>query len=424
MKKAIIFVVILAMLLLMFPQKAQAADASFSISGPDTLQTGETGTYTVKVSVNDTAAAQATLQYDSGFFELVSGNVNGEWDSSSNESKTVELTKVTLKCIGAVGSSGSLSLSDKKASRLTGADPPSESVSCSGGSKTVKNPEPVPTPTPTTAPTPAPTRTPAPTPRRTATSQPSTTPAPELTPVSSPVNMPGLSVAPAPTATPDPWTQASQEIAKAREGKTVSVKPTDTKLPAEVLALLKEKGCILKIELGDYVCSIDGREICTVPGSAIDLGANFSKDDALSAAAGGKDLFQIHFNHSGELPGRFVFSFKAQGCNPGDVLYLYHYYPMAGVAECVQQSQVDVNGCVSFMIYHGSGCFITGTLLDDAMNAVVIAEEPDAQAGALQAQPSISIPLLIICLIGAALLGAAATFLLVRCAIRRRKAHN
>ena len=108
MKKAFVFVLVLTTLLLMFPQKAQAAGASFSISGPDTLETGQTGTYTVKVSVSDAAAAQATLQYDGGFFELVSGNVKGEWDSSVNENTTATLTTVTLRCIGAAGSSGSL----------------------------------------------------------------------------------------------------------------------------------------------------------------------------------------------------------------------------------------------------------------------------------------------------------------------------
>ncbi len=428
MKKALAFSLIFILLLVMFPLKAQAAGASFSISGPDTLKTGDTGTYIVKVSVSDAAAAQATLKYDSDFFELVSGKLTGEWDSSTNESVTEDLIKVTLKCIGAPGTSGSLSLSDKKASRLTGGDPPSESVSCSGGSKTVKNPQPA-VPTPTAAPTPALTaaptsaRTPAPTPRRTETTEPSAESTPSLPPAPSLSLELGATPSLTPTTTPDPWAAAAQDIAKAEAGDTVRIKPTDAVLPAEVLALLKERGCILKIEMDHYICTIDGRELWTAPGRVIDLSLGMERDETLSEAADGKDLFQLHFACSGELPGRFVYTFKAKGCEPGDVLYLYYYYARAGVAECAQTAAVDADGNVSFSIYHYSGYFVADSLLDGAVYPKIV-DAAARQTGAQQAQPGVTIPVLIICSVGAALLGIAAAFLLVRWAVKRREARR
>ena len=431
MKKAFVMGLVFMILLLMFPIEAQAAGASFSISGPGTLQNGEVGTYTVKVSVSDAAAAQATLQYDGSFFELVSGNPTGEWDSSANESKTVELTTVSLKCIGGPGTSGSLSLSNRKASRLTGADPPSESVSCSGGSKTVSNPAPTPTPTPTAPPptptpapsrTPAPGRTPAPTPRHTVTPKPSAVESPVLTPELSSTPVQELSATPVPTPTPEPWTLAAEDIDKAKPGESVSVRPADTTVPASVLALLKERGCVLRIELDGYACTIDGRGLCADSQEAIDLGLSMEKDGALSAVAGRQDLFQLHFSNSEERPGRFVYTFKAKGCKPGDVLYLYDYYERAGVAECVQSAAVDADGNVTFVIYRGSGYFVTETVMNGSVFAGI--KDSVVQAGISQVQPDISVPLLVGCTAGGALLGAAITILLVRWAVKHRKARG
>jgi len=214
MKKALGIVLAAALTVLLFPTPALAASASFSISGPNTLANGETGTYTVRVIVDDAAAVQATLDYDSSFFELMSGNPKGEWDESGNTSKTVELIQVTLRCKADPGSSGQLSLSGKKAARLTG-DPenPTESVSCSGGSMTVSNPEQEPTPDPTPKRTPKPAAAATPKPTATPTPAPAATATPE--PIAAAGSIPAATPAPAPKGSASPTPGASSSLVAA-----------------------------------------------------------------------------------------------------------------------------------------------------------------------------------------------------------------
>ncbi|HOP12084.1 MAG TPA: hypothetical protein PK629_11400 [Oscillospiraceae bacterium] len=129
--------------------------SSLSISGPSTLAPGETGTFTVSATLDDVAAIQATLNYDTGFFEYVSyadkdgdvtisdnnstGTLQFEWDVTANASETIVLFTVNLTCKNgtSINTTGALSLSNIVAGRLTGAIPPSEAVSCTGGSLTV-----------------------------------------------------------------------------------------------------------------------------------------------------------------------------------------------------------------------------------------------------------------------------------------------
>lgn len=410
MRKALIIILVFSLAVLLLPTKTFAASASFSISGPSTLQTGETGTYKVKVNVDDAAGAQATLTYDSSFFKLVDGNVTDEWSANDNSSGTFTVVEVKLECIAAPGSSGQLSINGYSVRRY--GDTSVETVDCGGASKTVTNPVPEPDPTP------APTA--APTPRRTATSQASATPTVTPTPTATPDS--AVSTTPTPAATPDAWALAAQQISAAAQGATVSVQPGDTIIPAEVLALLKERGCVLTVDLGNCVCTIDGRNLGDSPvgADAIDLGVSMEKNEALSGAAGGLDIFQLHFNYSGELPGRFTYTLKAQGCAPGDVLYLYYYYALADVAECVQRAEVGADGNVTFEIYHCSGYFVSDAALEGAK---MIRDEPAAQAGAVQAQPGVSVTVLVLCAAGAAVLGAAAAWL-AGPMIKRRKTNE
>lgn len=409
MRKAFLLMPLLLTAALLFPRKALAAGVSLSISGPDTLQTGQTGTYTVRAAVGDAAAVQATLHYDSGFFELVSGNPKGEWDSSRNESATVTLITVTLKCVGATGSSGSLSLSDMKSSRLTGGDPPTEAVSCSGGSKTVSNPAPTPTPSPRPVLTPAPTR--------------RSTPVPTATPVATPTAAPTSSPAPAPTATPDAWAAVKAELAAA-EGSAVAARPGSVPIPAAVLELVRKMRCVLTLDLGNCLCTIDGRDIGSVPAEGLDPTVSLKKDAALSAAAGGFDAWQIHFIGQGELPGKFAYRFHAEGSRPDDVLYLYRYYEKAGVVEGVRQAAVDADGYVTFEFYYGSAYFVSGKIIDTAMNPFastqIIVDIAPVETPA--AAPGVPVKTLILCAVGAAALAAFGTWAVMKRLAWRRAA--
>ncbi len=322
MKKSISFLIIIMLMLTLFPMQPMAASASFSISGPSTLVTGETGTYTVKVTVSDAAAAQATLNYDSNFFELVSGNPTGVWQVEANKSTTVTLITVKLKCKGGIGTSGSLSLSNNKVSRLTGGAPPSESVSCGGASKKVTV---------------------------------------------------GVPKTPDPNATPKPlegWEIVEAAADEAKEGEVIeAVMKDDYKIPESLLKQLIDNKNKLIVDFGTYKCTIDPAKLTDIKGiKSLNLELSFEKLDEVSEAAGGLDTYQLHFKHSGELPGMLQFTFKAEGNAPGDTVYLYYYYGEANVMEGKVSAVVDENGMLTFEIYHCSSYLVTSEILPDAIS--------------------------------------------------------
>jgi hypothetical protein len=89
-------------------------------------------------------------------------------------------------------------------------------------------------------------------------------------------------------------------------------------------------------------------------------------DEAFSTAVGGRDAYQLHFAHDGQLPGKFSYAFKAVSSNPGDVLYLYYYYGDSGLCEGIQSSSVNENGYVTFAVYHCSSYFVSAAPVEGA----------------------------------------------------------
>ncbi len=172
-----------------------------------------------------------------------------------------------------------------------------------------------------------------------------------------------------PTPAPTGWALAAIEVPAIAQGAEYDMQMTnDTTVPASVLASLKEKQGVLKVDFGAYSCTIDGAALSALPEglTGIDLGLTMDKDGALSTAAGGADAYQLHFKHSGALPGRFTYRFKAEQNLPGDVVYLYYYYNESGVVEGKQQCIVDGEGYVTVEIYHCSSYFISNTLIEGA----------------------------------------------------------
>lgn len=390
--------------LLLFPAHVAAASVSFSISGPATLAKGATGVYTVKATLSDAAAVQMKLSFDANFFELVSGNLNGVWDSPSNVNATITLTEVTLRCKADPGSSGILAITGVKAARLTGSlDNPTESIAPSGGSKYVSNPVPTPVPTagPTSTPTPRPTPKPpsatVPASSATATaSAPSTTSAPVPSAVQTispaPTAAPGPSVSPAPglpaatpaPAQPDPWLSIAASLSAAQPGATVAAQFTgNPQLPASVLQALKEKGSRLDLDFGTYAFRIDGRLLNDIVAGQppIDLTLSTAPDERLLKASGGSALYQLHFAHDGELPGRFAFTIRAERNTPGSRIYLYRYYGTAGVIEAVQSAIVAPDGTVTFELFHCSDYFVSSQVIAGAVNQAALSAVESA-AGA------------------------------------------
>jgi hypothetical protein len=278
----------------------------------------------------------------------------------------------------------------------------------------VSNPVPEPTPSPTPVPTatPAPSRTAAPSPRRTPRASASAAATPAVT--ATPTMTPAPSGAQTPAATPTPalntWEAAARQISTAAAGDTVSVKPPDSLIPAEVLALLKQRECVLSVALDGAVCTLDGGGISDASWP-LDIGVSREKDAALSAAAGGADRFQLHFAFEGELPCALKYRVKAGGCAPGDTLSLYCRYAHAGASELVQTAMVDSEGYATFAVCHGQDYYVTRVLSDEAA----------AQAGTVQAAPGVKLPVFFACVAGAALLGAFAALYMLRSALRARR---
>jgi hypothetical protein len=147
-----------------------------------------------------------------------------------------------------------------------------------------------------------------------------------------------------PTATPEPseWDTALQSATSLTNGGTLTVDVAKTaQMPVALLTSLKDKQGKLTVNLGGYTCAIDGAKLAGVPAEgAIDLSMSMEKDAALSQKAGGADLYQMKFAHTGPLPGPFAYTFKAAQNKPGDTLYLYYYYDEPGV--------LDATRCLSY----------------------------------------------------------------------------
>ena len=202
-------------------------------------------------------------------------------------------------------------------------------------------------------------------------------------------------------------------------------------IPPDALAALKDKRGMLTVDFGHYSCTIDGAHIAALPADfgTLDLSVSMIKSAALSQAVGGLDAYQLHFAHSGPLPGRFLYAFLAAAHSPGDTLHLYSYHEASGALEAKMQAVVDASGAVTFAIDHCSGFIVCSEVIETIVNPLGlpqssgISEDQIDQAvlaalqkAGVQDQPAISVPLLI-----AAVLIAASAGALIAMAFGRKK---
>ena len=177
---------------------------------------------------------------------------------------------------------------------------------------------------------------------------------------------------PRPTDPPTVWELTANDVAAMAEGGSVAVTdPADTLLPIEVLSDLAEKNGTITIDFGTYKCTIDAAAISAIPKDLdeLDLGLSMDIDEALSDAAGGQDVYQLHFNHEGQFPCPISFTFKAENSSPDDVVYLYYYYGTANVIEGQASAVVDKDGYVTFSIYHCSSYFVSDAVIEGSVNS-------------------------------------------------------
>ena len=183
----------------------------------------------------------------------------------------------------------------------------------------------------------------------------------------------GVPKTPDPNATPKPlegWEIVEAAADEAKEGEVIeAVMEDDYKIPESLLKQLIDNKNKLIVDFGTYKCTIDPAMLTDIKGiKSLNLELSFEKLDEVSEAAGGMDTYQLHFKHSGELPGMLKFSFKAEGNTPGDTVYLYYYYGEANVMEGKVSAVVDENGMLTFEIYHCSSYVVTSEVLPDAIS--------------------------------------------------------
>lgn len=192
---------------------------------------------------------------------------------------------------------------------------------------------------------------------------------------------------PAPSATLGEWDIAEQNISGMQQGGSLSADISNSSLmPAVLFSSLKEKQGAFTADFGAYRCTIDGSKLVNIPGSgSIDLSLKMDKDESLSTAVNGQDVYQLHFTEQ-QLPGILTYSFKADKSNPGDTLYLYCYYS-SGVIEGIESATVNTDGTVSFPIYHFSTYFAAASPIPNTAGVDFTAKTAaDQSAQAIQSQ--------------------------------------
>ena len=238
------------------------------------------------------------------------------------------------------------------------------------------------TPTPTFVPTPTVTATSSATPRPPSSAVAAVVPTPDPTRGTEGEGYSG----PMPTRMPieleaSDWEAAQQAIAGMEPGSLGSIQlPDDTLVPASLLETLRQTQCALEIDMGGYLCVIDGAYLAEIPDglAAIDIGMTMEKDAAVSAACGGS-AYELRFSYHGELPGTFTFRVPAEGSSPGDTIYLYYLNEDTGVFEGVHTAIVDDEGYVSLNITHCSSYFITDIMIEGAVNNFALPAQPTAE---------------------------------------------
>ena len=226
--------------------------------------------------------------------------------------------------------------------------------------------------------------------------RPASTPKPERTskPSSNKTENSKTESEPTPTPEPTAWQLASEEVDGMEQGGTITVELTgeddDHEIPVEIYNTLREKKGKLTLNFGTYSCTLDGAALGELDEEEdeLDLGLSFEADEEYSAAVGGNDVYQLHFSHKGEFPGKISFTFKADKNSPGDTVYLYYYYNTSKVIAGIQSAVVDENGFVTFDIYHCSSYFVASALVEGAAGIVTQAEPEPTPTPEPTAEPT------------------------------------
>lgn len=379
MKKpaVLLFTTVVLISLLLIPN-ASAGTVSISFSGERNVKPGQTYTYDYEINMNDACGFFVDIKCINS--EITNGDLSPTVDCLPDNTNLNKKGSFNVKIRSAAEPGDIITITAVGRYSVYGSDDVGGEISESYTLTVISSEDP--TPSPTAAPTPEPIPigseepTPSPSQEPAVTSTPkasshsneksqtsaspanhSETPSPSPTPS----NQPQITVRPTPTPLKEAWSSLNADLDTLAKGGmlTISMDSTDSTLSAFTLNALRAKQGIIIINFSDYSCTIDGKELGAGLTEPVNLSLSMTKTTAVSDAADGHDIYQLHFAEAGDLPGCMKYSFKALENQQGDILYLYQYHAASGLVEYKQCATVDENSCISFKIYEGGSYFAT-----------------------------------------------------------------
>lgn len=179
----------------------------------------------------------------------------------------------------------------------------------------------------------------------------------------------------------DKWDDASDRIAKASDGETVTVSAKDgnANIPKSIIEKIKGRDIDLVINFGNGISwKINGTSVDTA--KSVDMGIKKGTKNipasVLNTVTGENSTVQLSLTYDGEFGFFAELSVDLGRENDGLFAALYHYNETSGEMELVDQSEIS-GGKASFTMSHASeyAIVISGTPVYDNIDSASGAED-------------------------------------------------
>lgn len=179
----------------------------------------------------------------------------------------------------------------------------------------------------------------------------------------------------------DKWDDASDRIAKASDGETVTVSAKDGKanIPKSIIEKIKGRDIDIVIDFGNGISwKINGTSVDTA--KSVDMGIKKGTKNipasVLNTVTGENSTVQLSLTYDGEFGFFAELSVDLGRENDGLFAALYHYNETSGEMELVDQSEIS-GGKASFTMSHASeyAIVISGAPVYDNVDSASGAED-------------------------------------------------
>lgn len=179
----------------------------------------------------------------------------------------------------------------------------------------------------------------------------------------------------------DKWDDASDRIAKASDGETVTVSAKDgnANIPKSIIEKIKGRDIDLVIDFGNGISwKINGMSVDTA--KSVDMGIKKGTKNipasVLNTVTGENSTVQLSLTYNGEFGFFAELSVDLGRENDGLFAALYHYNETSGEMELVDQSEIK-SGKASFTMSHASeyAIVISGAPVYDNVDSASGAED-------------------------------------------------